>query len=438
MKKTSYIFFILLLLMALALPAGSVVADSPSSSATWYTQYYNNAHLEGDPVKTAYEAEIDYDWGYGAPIDGLAADHFSVRWTANVSFEAGYYTFTASVDDGVRVWVDGELIIDEWQEQALTTFTAQEYLSKGTHKIQVAYFEATELAALQLWWRLDRLSDEPVEGESIWSAQYYDNAKLEGDPVKTAQEKKIDHDWGYQVPMDGLPADHFSARWTTSATFEEGLYGFTATVDDGVRVWVDGDLLIDEWREQGVTSFTAQKHLSQGPHRIQVAYFEGTGAAVAKFWWRLDKLGKDDSVAEEIIIDNEAKGFTWGGPAAYRHEACGGYDGCFYWTKNTVYHPENYGKWTPHFEKGGRYEVFAYIPCTRATTGNLRYRIMHNGQRHDAIINQAWYSNEWVSLGTYTFNGDNKGKEFILAYDNTHEPYASKFIAFDAVKLKPR
>jgi hypothetical protein len=52
-------------------------------------------------------------------------------------------------------------------------------------------------------------------------------------------------------------------------------------------------------------------------------------------------------------------------------------------------------------------------------------------------VDQSAYYNQWVNLGTYYFNGQNKGKEFILVYDNTREPIYSAYIAFDAVKLVP-
>jgi len=270
-----------------------------------------------------------------------------------------------------------------------------------------------------------------------WQAQYYNNPSLLGEPFQTVTETAIDHDWGDKAPLDGLPADNFSVRWTTDANFEAGTYTFSVTVDDGVRLWVDGNLLIDEWRRQAATTFTAQTHLSAGTHRIQVAYFEATGAAVIKVWWRQDRANGVSPTAAKLVIDNLDENFTWGGPLRYRFTAPGGQGNSFFWTKNTTTYPVNYGKWTPIFEAGGRYEVFAFIPATRATTRQMRYRILHNGQRHDVLVNQGWYSDEWVSLGTYTFRGDNAGREFILAYDNTRESYGSTAIAFDAVKLVP-
>ena len=285
------------------------------------------------------------------------------------------------------------------------------------------------------------------EAEVIWWAEYYDNPSLKGNPVRAIREAAIDFDWGQDIPLEGVPADGFSVRWTTTTTFEAGHYTFSVTIDDGARLWVDGELLIDQWRVQGVTTYTAGKWLAAGEHTIQMAYFEDTGSAVAKLWWRRDSQKPDRDAGDrqpakpagkKLVIDNRHPGFTWGGPGKYRNVAWGGYGNDFFWTKNTVTQPSNYGKWTPTFAGDGEYEVYVYIPGNHATTAQVRYRIFHNGERRDRIIDQDWYFDQWVSLGVYYFNGKNQGQEFIIAYDNTREPAYSKMIAYDAIKLVPR
>lgn len=304
---------------------------------------------------------------------------------------------------------------------------------------------------------------EPV----IWWAEYFDNPRLEGRPIRSVREESINYDWGHNAPLAEVPADHFSVRWSTETYFEGGDYTFTATVDDGMRLWIDGKLVIDQWRMQKATTFTRRIELKEGKHSIQMSYFEKGGSAVAMLWWRLDKLAEkkpEQHKAEYseaykqhlreqqkkkaghnkphhsqdgvIIVDNKDEGFTWGGPTEYRNAGHGGYKHGYYWTKNSKYEPSNSGKWTPHIKKAGKYEVYAYIPSNHASTESVRYRILHNGERHDKIIDQGWYFDEWVSLGTYYFAGD--WNEHIIAYDNTREAAYSTMIAFDAIKLVPK
>jgi hypothetical protein len=82
-----------------------------------------------------------------------------------------------------------------------------------------------------------------------------------------------------------VPKDHFSARWTQPLYFRGGVYRFTTYTDDGVRLWVDGKLLIDSWRPmRGYHSATVR--LSAGTHDVKMEYYERTGVALARLTWR--------------------------------------------------------------------------------------------------------------------------------------------------------
>jgi hypothetical protein len=68
------------------------------------------------------DAHVDFDWGTGAPPGtGLGADNFSVRWTGWVEAKAsGVHSFVTNSDDGVRLWVNGALVIDNWTDHPKT------------------------------------------------------------------------------------------------------------------------------------------------------------------------------------------------------------------------------------------------------------------------------------------------------------------------------
>ncbi|RME61837.1 MAG: hypothetical protein D6790_07170, partial [Caldilineae bacterium] len=95
----------------------------------------------------------------------------------------------------------------------------------------------------------------------------------------------------------------------------------------------------------------------------------------------------------------------------------------------------NWGRWYPSLQPG-RYEVFVYIPDRYTTTGNARYWISHAGGFTLRTVNQGAYSNQWVSLGTYTFRGDSR--DYVSLADVTYEPRLSRLLAWDAVKWVPR
>lgn len=125
----------------------------------------------------------------------------------------------------------------------------------------------------------------PIDPEEAFQVQYYDNPELEGEPVLTRREVKIDHFWGAGSPGPPVPTDYFSARWRGSFSFEAGTYEFHALVDDGFRLWVDGTQILDVWKPQSPTRYDVALTLSAGKHEIVAEYYEQAGGATCKLWW---------------------------------------------------------------------------------------------------------------------------------------------------------
>ena len=112
---------------------------------------------------------VDFDWAYGSPGNGLGTSDSSVRWTGYV--EPRYsetYTFHTLADDGERLWVDGRLLIDEWQGGAATEYTGTIYLEAGRqYPIQMEYFEATGRASVELLWSSPSQAREVVPSSRL-------------------------------------------------------------------------------------------------------------------------------------------------------------------------------------------------------------------------------------------------------------------------------
>jgi hypothetical protein len=100
-------------------------------------------------------------------------------------------------------------------------------------------------------------------------------------------DKLIDFDWGNSSPGKGLPADGFSVRWTGSIRLpKDGKYNFYTISDDGIRLWVDDNLVIDNWTDHSAGENQGQIELwGARPHPIRLEYYENSGAAVAKLLW---------------------------------------------------------------------------------------------------------------------------------------------------------
>lgn len=120
----------------------------PPQVGSWFAQYYNNRDLAGAPVLERKETNLSYNWGYGSPAPQVFADSFSVRWNRVFNLTGGTYRVTVRADDGIRVYIDGVLYIDQWQVQAATTFTQDLVIVAGNHTFTVEFFEAEGLSEI--------------------------------------------------------------------------------------------------------------------------------------------------------------------------------------------------------------------------------------------------------------------------------------------------
>ena len=122
-RRISLVSLMVLLLVS-PLSGSAAWAQGPSvqhSDPFWQASYWNNTSLSGSPVLQRSESNLDYNWGMGSPGPGVYADGFSTRWTRYLDLEAGTYRFTATSDDGLRLYVDGSLLINEWYDHAAKT-----------------------------------------------------------------------------------------------------------------------------------------------------------------------------------------------------------------------------------------------------------------------------------------------------------------------------
>ena len=355
--------------------AASFRITTPAESCPtgrFFAQYFSNVTLTPPATQTACEETINNVYGAGGPT-GLPVDNFSVRWTGTFSFAGGPATFTARADDGVRVFLDGVAIIDQWHDQPATTYTTTVNVTGGLHQVKVEYYERGGDAVVQVSWtggtlpapRLGLLTPSSAtaggpafvlsgEGDNfvagatlLWNgaprsttvqsptrltasipasdiavagsaqvsmrnpdsqvsiaqtysitapgsacrlgefrAEYFNNVTLTPPAVRTQCEDAaaINNDYGAGGPP-GLPVDNFSVRWTGTFSFRGGDETFAARADDGIRVFLDGVAVIDQWKDQPATTYTVRRAVTASQHEVKVEYYERGGDAVAQVSW---------------------------------------------------------------------------------------------------------------------------------------------------------
>ncbi|PKO16677.1 MAG: hypothetical protein CVU39_07585 [Chloroflexi bacterium HGW-Chloroflexi-10] len=371
--------------------------------------YFANKTLTPPALVLQSEYEISHDWGLESPIEGMSADNFSVRWVGKIRApqltEPEEFTFYSLSDDGVRLWIDGNLIIDSWINQTPIWYSGTYVLDpEQTYDFVLEYYEQAGEATIQLEWgsastarslisglnflkkdlssiqvdfnyspltvpasgdifgtvslSLFGINNEPIENEQVYVnvsesgnkingneisnsdwilidetetpgfysfdlsstipgekqirvklgnfplnfmgnylfvventnlgllGKYYANNSLQGSTFVTVENQVVDFNWGEDSPVAGIPADEFSVRWTGTiqADYTE-IYTFHTHSDDGIRIWLDGDLVIDSW-EIGVANNAYEFVMTAGvPYEIVIEYFEQLDAAEIQLEW---------------------------------------------------------------------------------------------------------------------------------------------------------
>jgi regulation of enolase protein 1 (concanavalin A-like superfamily) len=147
-----------------ALATDSLGVTGSSSSASFSVinpatggllgEYYDNMGFTAKKL-TRVDSSVNFDWGTGSPAPEIGPETFSVRWTGTVTPRYSQsYTFSVTADDGVRLWVNNQLVINQWIDQAPTTHSGTITLVAGqAYPIRMDYYENGGGAVAQLRWR---------------------------------------------------------------------------------------------------------------------------------------------------------------------------------------------------------------------------------------------------------------------------------------------
>ncbi len=258
-----------------------VVGATPTQDRNaWRGEYFSTRDLSGTPVLVRNDATLDFTWGRNAPGNQVPVDNFSVRWTRRVHFNEGLYRFRMVSDDGARFYLDGSRILDQWSDGAAREISVELYLRSGDYDLRLEYYERAGDARASLRWETVSAATYPD-----WRGEYWPDTGFTSRWTLVRNDRDVNFDWAAGAPAAGLPGDNFAARWTRQVDFAPGTYRLTVRADDGVRVSIDGTLVINEWHESGgTTAYTADVALS-GLRRIQVDYYERGGNAKVSFSW---------------------------------------------------------------------------------------------------------------------------------------------------------
>jgi hypothetical protein len=131
--------------------------------------YYNGIEFEGSSFPRI-DSQIAFDWHENAPMSDIQTDQFSVRWTGRLQprFD-GNYLLALEHDDGVRMWIDGTKIIDNWVSGSHSSSTNLSLSNDRDYEIQIEYFENIADARVHLSWQFETLPAETVPQSQLSS-----------------------------------------------------------------------------------------------------------------------------------------------------------------------------------------------------------------------------------------------------------------------------
>ena len=141
---------------------------TPGSGAGLTGEYYDTIDLSGPPF-FRLDGTVDFNWGSGSPDASLGTDTFSVRWTGRVeAMTSETYTFITRSDDGVRLWIDSQLIIDNWTDHGPTDNSASVALTSGQIvDLRMEYYENGGGAVAELDWSTPSIARQAIPSTQL-------------------------------------------------------------------------------------------------------------------------------------------------------------------------------------------------------------------------------------------------------------------------------
>jgi PA14 domain/Bacterial pre-peptidase C-terminal domain len=233
--------------------------------------YFSDESLT-NKVLTRTDATVDFSWGKGSPAASLGADDFSVRWSGKVQpLYSETYTFYTSSDDGVRLWVDGKLLIDHWKGHAATEDSGSITLSADqSYDIRLEYYEDQWDAVAKLLWSSASQTKQVIPQSQLFTP--YSGALPSGTAGYSAPV-------GFDRDLGTLTSTNFTDSVTTNAkdtyrfaletpsTVNLTLNGLTA--DANLQLLNDRGDTISQSANGGTTAETIAATLDRGTYFVQ-------------------------------------------------------------------------------------------------------------------------------------------------------------------------
>lgn len=265
----------------------------------WDLFSFNSTNFTGPLAWGSFSPVVNYNWGNNSPFPNHTnSSGYSIRWSGYVRPKhSEIYTFYTNSSDGSRLWINDQLVVDNWGDHAVQERNGTIRLDAYQfYKVRLEYYRNNGAGVMQISWSSPSQAKEIVpssqmKSNSCWAitGTYYDNDDFTN--LKTHQiDAGINFNWGTSAPINSFSnSDTFSIIWDgyISPRYAEA-YQFYLTSSGGARLWVNGQLMIDDWAYHSareVTSNPISLPMSYGIFTFRLEYRKSTGPGQVQLSW---------------------------------------------------------------------------------------------------------------------------------------------------------
>jgi glucose/arabinose dehydrogenase len=269
-------------------------------------KYYNqDKAFGGVPDFTRLDPVINFNWIYGSPSPTIRNDRFTIVWQGliRIPFD-GDYTFYSTSDDGVRVVIDEDVVIDAWIDKGPTEISGTTTLQGGIfYPISIYYYEAAAQATISFSWSSNRIQKMVVPTEVLYDQYYPLTVVLNADAPEFSLNKQISFTadvkdfTGATVPLSNLKwsLNYVTGQHSTELVKIDGVQAVNYTLPDTIKYDASARLKAELFAKDD-SGFVTTKSLVLPPKTAEVLITSPKANEIS-----LDNLAKDLPFQETAI-----------------------------------------------------------------------------------------------------------------------------------------
>ncbi len=319
------------------IPVTQLYPSATAMTTTGLTgTYFNNVFAGpsfdstvGTPTATRLDPTVNFNWNGASPIAGVGGDNFGAGWNGQVQIPCtGNYSFCVTGDDGVRLWIDGTLVDNGYVYQGATQYcnAAAAYTAGTLHTLRMDYFQGGGGAVAELQWNTSCAGSGIIPTGDLIPAvipppptngltgTYYSNQDFTG-AATSEIDPTVNFNWNGGSPANNVGGDNWSAEWTGQIEIPcSDNYQFCVVGDDGVRLWIDGNLVDDGWVDQGPTTYCNSVNggtlaeTAGSRHDVKMDYYQNGGGSVAQLEWIAGCVGGSEIIPQADLFPTGDQG----------------------------------------------------------------------------------------------------------------------------------